>query len=233
MPDPIRKFHAGYNHYGFVLHKSVEGGEHDEGKCLLCAKSFVLKNNRLKSNLVKQHFINAHRQGNLQALPLGEDGFAELLKKRKLMVDKAEQDFGYLHSESKVLLSFKLAELVGMSLKPYYLCQELIWPSIEIVVGAIFGKEGLEKIKGIPVSAGTIASRIKTMSTDIKDQIVEKMNLSQIGFAVQLDETTDINNRAQLVCCVRYLDKSDIVEEVLFLREVMDAKSQTLFDTFC
>jgi hypothetical protein len=67
------------------------------------------------------------------------------------------------------------------------------------------------------------------MAADVTDQVVEKIVLAK-QFALQLDESTDISNEAELVAFVRVPDEVKIVEFILFcntLRE-MQLKEQFL-----
>jgi hypothetical protein len=50
----------------------------------------------------------------------------------------------------------------------------------------------------------------------VTDQVVEKTVLVK-RFALQLHESTDISNEAELVAFVRVPDKVEIVEHILFL----------------
>ena len=57
------------------------------------------------------------------------------------------------------------------------------------------------------------------MGSDCKDQLIE--DLKKSDFALQLDESTDIANQAQLLVYVRYLNsKNEISEEMLFSHEM-------------
>jgi len=64
------------------------------------------------------------------------------------------------------------------------------------------------------MSNDTISKRINNMSNDIENQIIEKIKKSTF-YAIQHDESTDINNEAKLLVYVRYVntDLNDIQEE--------------------
>ncbi|KAL4091589.1 hypothetical protein QTP88_026255 [Uroleucon formosanum] len=64
------------------------------------------------------------------------------------------------------------------------------------------------------MSNDTISRRINNMSNDIENQLSEKIKKS-IFYAIQLDESTDMNNEAILLMYVRYVDTdlNDIQEE--------------------
>ncbi|XP_072377949.1 protein FAM200C-like [Diabrotica undecimpunctata] len=66
------------------------------------------------------------------------------------------------------------------------------------------------------------------MAEDIIEQIVGK--LSGL-FAIQLDEATDSNDDAQLICYVRYIKKTNICEDLVFCRKICEScKATDLFE---
>ena len=57
------------------------------------------------------------------------------------------------------------------------------------------------------------------MSIDIKQQLIARVHKS-VNFAIQLDETTDIANNAQLMVYVRYQGAQDLEEDILFCQSL-------------
>ena len=53
------------------------------------------------------------------------------------------------------------------------------------------------------------------MSVDILQQVISDICTSESRFAIQLDESTDVTNCAQLLIFVRYVGKEDVEEELL------------------
>ena len=53
------------------------------------------------------------------------------------------------------------------------------------------------------------------MSVDILQQVFSDICRSESGFAIQLDESTDVTNCAQLLIFVRYVGKEGVKEEFL------------------
>lgn len=51
------------------------------------------------------------------------------------------------------------------------------------------------------------------MTEDINDQLVEK--IKEVEFGLQLDEATDNNKDAHLICCVRFVCGNHIIEDLL------------------
>ena len=62
--------------------------------------------------------------------------------------------------------------------------------------------------------------RIEEMSDDIADQIPAEIKESKIGFAIQLDESTDITDHCQLLVYVRYAQANMMKTELLLNHEV-------------
>ena len=75
------------------------------------------------------------------------------------------------------------------------------------------------------------------MSTDIKEQVIAEVQGSKYGFAIQLDELTDVSNCAQLLVYVPYATKYAIQSELLLINEMkITAKGKDVFelvDKFC
>jgi zinc finger BED domain-containing protein 5/7/8/9 len=60
-----------------------------------------------------------------------------------------------------------------------------------------------------PLSAKTVKRRIVDMSDDIEEQTVERINNSSY-FALQLDESTDVSNFAELLVFAGYFHKKKL-----------------------
>jgi hypothetical protein len=57
------------------------------------------------------------------------------------------------------------------------------------------------------------------MAYDILSQVVDEIKSCPSGmFSIQLDESTDVTNRAQLLVCVRYVYNDDIKTEFLLCK---------------
>ena len=58
------------------------------------------------------------------------------------------------------------------------------------------------------------------MSTDLKEQVITKVQGSKYGFTIQLVESTNVSNYAQLLVYVRYATKDAIQSEILLINEM-------------
>ena len=69
------------------------------------------------------------------------------------------------------------------------------------------------------------------MSTDINEQVITEVQGSKYGFAIQLDEATDVSNCAQLLVFVRYATKDSIGSELLLSIEMrITIKGEGVFE---
>ncbi|UYV64181.1 ZBED8 [Cordylochernes scorpioides] len=62
--------------------------------------------------------------------------------------------------------------------------------------------------------------KIEDMSEDIELQIKQSFNDSSTKWAIKLDETTDISNKAQLLAFLRFVDTGKIVNNYFFCKEL-------------
>lgn len=76
------------------------------------------------------------------------------------------------------------------------------------------GEAAVKKIAQVPLSASTVTRRIEEIVEDIEAQLLERINKSP-WYAIQVDESTDIENKAILLVYVRYLYEEDVHEDML------------------
>ena len=85
----------------------------------------------------------------------------------------------------------------------------------------MFGSEYEKEIKKIPLSNNTICRQICHMSVTIEDIVINAVKESKI-FAMQVDESTDINVKAQLLAFIRYVIDEKITEQFLCCKELKE-----------
>ena len=66
----------------------------------------------------------------------------------------------------------------------------------------------------MPLSATTVTRRIEEIAEDIEIQLLERIN-SYPWYSLQVDESTDIDNKAILLVYVRYNYHEDVHEDLL------------------
>lgn len=85
-------------------------------------------------------------------------------------------------------------------MQPHIIGEKLVKSAVLDMVRTIIGDVALKKKKKkkIPLSDNTINRRIQEMSGDIKEQVVAAIKESE-KFSLQLDESTDASDDAQLL----------------------------------
>ena len=91
--------------------------------------------------------------------------------------------------------------------------EKLVKPcAVKDMAREVCGEVVANKLKQIPLSNSTIKRRIDAVSNNILEKLIAAIKLSE-KFSLQLDETTDMENFAQLILFVRYRSAEDYVEE--------------------
>ena len=86
-------------------------------------------------------------------------------------------------------------------------------PAAKVLVKHVISDEAVSNLNSVSLSNNTIQRRITEISTDINKQVITELQGSKYGFAIQLDEITDVSNCAQLLVFVRYATNNFIQSE--------------------
>ncbi len=92
--------------------------------------------------------------------------------------------------------------------------ETLIKPAAIAISRAMHGDKLARELESASLSNGTVARRISDMAQDIKCQLVNRVKKGK--YALQLDESTDLSNSAQLLVFVRYSLTENLKEDILF-----------------
>lgn len=92
-------------------------------------------------------------------------------------------------------------------------------PACRIMVKTMLGIEAEKEIIKIPLSDSTISRRIINISEDIEEQVIENLKSGEL-FALQVDESTDISVKAQLMAFIRFIVNSKIVNQFCCCKEL-------------
>ena len=108
---------------------------------------------------------------------------------------------GQMQQKSKdvAVASYEIALLVAEQKQLHTVAEFLILPGAKILVKRVFGEQAVAKLNAVSLSDNTMRRRIEKMSVNIADQILAEIKESKFGFAIQLDESTDITNYCQLL----------------------------------
>ncbi|XP_025425345.1 zinc finger BED domain-containing protein 5-like [Sipha flava] len=92
-------------------------------------------------------------------------------------------------------------------------------PACRIMVKTMLGVEAEKEIIKIPLDDSTISRRIINISEDIEEQVIEVIKSGEL-FALQVDESTDISGKAQLMAFIRFIVNSKIVSQFCCCKEL-------------
>ena len=205
-----RKYYTEYIKYGFV---SVQRKGECLPQCVIYMK--ILSNSAMKPSLLKRHLESNHSdkkdRDKSYFQRLGEN-----MKKQRL--DQTGQSYqksaGILHASYKVFL------LIAKNIKAHIIAENLVLPAAKILVRNLIGEKEAEKLNSVSLSNGAVKRRIHDMSDDIFDQVTTAVRASKYGFAMQLDESTDVTNCGQLLVYVRFTENGIVKTELLTSKEV-------------
>ena len=90
----------------------------------------------------------------------------------------------------------------------------------------------MAKSESVSFSNNTVKRRIEEMSVDIADQVITGVRASKFGFAIQLDEFTDVTNDCQLLVDIRFTQNDVTKTELLLRHEVHYSIRKRYFSHF-
>ncbi|VVC45848.1 Hypothetical protein CINCED_3A000273 [Cinara cedri] len=93
--------------------------------------------------------------------------------------------------------SLEASYLIAKTKKSHSIGESLVLLAAIKIVSIMHGESYANELKTIPLSRDTVSRRIENMSDNIKSQLLNRLRGNY--FAMQLDESTDITNLAQLL----------------------------------
>lgn len=200
----IRKYDPNYLQFGFTYIDC----QPPKPLCVICGES--LANDSMKPHNLKRHLNSKH--------PTLVDKPVDYFKRQRDLMNVQKQCIR-THSatpsnalQASYLVAYRIARLG----KPHTIAEQLVLPAAYDICNAMCGPSIASLIKQVPLSDNTVSRRISDMASDVEDRTVESVKQSTC-FALQCDETTDIQNMSHLLVFIRYVDvnSGDIVEDFL------------------
>ncbi|KAF7490370.1 SCAN domain-containing protein 3 [Sarcoptes scabiei] len=188
--------------------------------CFICYKNFSPKSFKIFN--MRRHFMTKHSD-------LMEQSEEFFLRKLNEFESNRSCSFGNssIHRDA-LLTSYHIAYLIAKNKKPHDIGEKLIHPGIIYAAKIMSGEEAAKIYSKIPLSNDSVRARINHMAKDITNQLVEKLRGREYG--LQLDEATDSNKDAHLICYVRFFEDNSMIEDLLFCKPIMTrATSKNLF----
>ena len=119
---------------------------------------------------------------------------------KKQCLDKGGTFFQQTNASLKA--SYEVSLMIAKQKKAHTIGENLVLPAAKVMVRCVFGDESVKKFNSISLSNNTVQRRIEKISVDILQQVINDICRSESGFAIQLDESTDVTNCVQLLIFV-------------------------------
>ena len=182
-----------------------------------------LANTAMVPAKLKRHFSTNHSHlsnktvNYFQRLLDSQQKQRKVFKRKVIISDKAQE------------ASYLVAELVAKKMKSHTIAASLIMPACKIIVRTMLGEEAECEVSKVSVSDNTISRRVDDLSNNISGILSEM--LQNNNFALQVDETSDITGKAQLLAFVRFENEGEIMENFLCCKELPETtKGHDIFN---
>lgn len=206
-PIKTRRYEAAYIKYGFtcVTHKNG----HECPKCVLCFE--ILSNECLKPSKLQRHLNQKH--------PAEAEKPIDFFKRKEEHLTRQSATFVRQATvpERALRASFLASFHIARAKKSHTIGEDLILPATKDIVKELLGEEAAKKIDAVQLSDNTVSRRIGDMAEDVSAQLLDQVRASEY-FALQLDESTDVANAAELLVYIRFISQEMFVEEILFCK---------------
>lgn len=203
----VRKYQDDYLTLGFT--SILSNNNQEQPQCVLCLE--ILANDSLKPVKLKRHLQTKHPDCVSKPLAFFKrheqqlKGNVRFLEKHATVPKKA------------LRASLEVSYLIAKSKSPHIIGEKLLLPAAVKMCAIMHGEKFGECLKSIPLSNDTVTRRIDVIASDIKNQLLPRLHVSP-KFALQLDDSTDIVNSAQLLVFVRYCHENEMHEDFLFCK---------------
>lgn len=216
-----RQYCDSYLQMGFsVLNKDGE----DRPQCVLCCE--VLSNECMKPSKLRRHFETKHNESVNKPVEYFQTKKLQLHVSQNIVKDTVCGT----KNEKAVRASYEVALLIAKRGQPHTIGEDIILPATKAIVKNLFSEKHTNEVSAISVSNSTVKRRIDEMAESVKNILLERLRESET-FALQLDESNDISNNANLVAFVRYEHENKVCEDFLFCESLpLHTTAEALFD---
>lgn len=217
-----RKYHNEYMKFGFFW---TEDPEDPRPHCVLCYE--ILANEAMKPSKLKHHFESKHKDCTDKPVSFFERKRDEL---ERHMSKNTSQFFMPGENAKATEASYRVSLLIAKTGKPHSIGETLVKPAAEVMANVMLGKKASDDMHKVPLSNDTVQRRITLMSETVQEQLITRLHQSPF-FSLQLDESTDIGNEANLLCFVRYIHARSVHEDFLFCKSLpTNTTGEAIFD---
>ena len=176
-------------------------------QCMICGE--VLSNNSMKPSHLQRHVTTKH--AHLQDKPA--EYFTrkcDLLNKCKLTIQSSCTPIAKAQEAS-----YRASLRIAKACKPHTTGEKLCLPLAKEMTEIMCGEKAVKQLHLVPLSNDTVSRRIVEMAEDVKKTLIERIKSSSY-YSIQLDETTDVADLANLIVYVGYEHDGAAQEDFLF-----------------
>ncbi|KAF0749677.1 zinc finger BED domain-containing protein 5-like [Aphis craccivora] len=224
LPDP-------YNAHGVDVEElpgpsfnlpNVEWWRNPYTSCLMCSEKLSNESmvpSKLKRLLFTKHgFASEKPLDFFKRLASDQNRQASKFIKHSTVSDKVQE------------ASYAVAELIAKKMKSHTTAESTILPACCEIVKILFGEDFEKEVRKIPLSNNTVQRRIEDMSKDVEFHVNEKLKAAEL-FALQLDESTDVTGKSQVMTFVRFICDNELIEQFLFCKDLPETtRGQDIFN---
>ena len=221
-----RKYNPEYIKYGFI---AIEHRGECLPQCVVCMKT--ISNAAMKPSLLKRHLELNHAEKKDK----DQSYFERLGENSKRQCPDQTRQF-HQKKIGVVKASYKVSLLVAQNMKAHTIAESLILPAAKTLVRNLIGGEAAAKLDNVSLSNDTVKHRIQEMLGDIADQVMAGVKDSKFGFAIQLDESTDVT-KCRLIelmlIYVRFFQNNTVKTKLMLNQELAAAtKGKDVFNVW-
>lgn len=215
----VRKYDSSYLKYGFTWNQD---DNEPRPQCVICCE--VLANESMRPNKMIRHLETKHPDHKSKPLDFFENKMAGLKSSKKKLMHFAKVNEKAMHT------SYLISLHIAKTGKPHTIGEDFFLPAFKEAVLFMYGSECAKEAETIPLSNNTVSRRIDEMSQWVEDQLIKRVTDSKV-FALQLDESTDVQGACQLLVFVRYIWNNEPHEDMLFCEPILRGTSNEIFKT--
>lgn len=218
----FRKYCPEYLQYGFTF---IGTDDEPIPQCVLCFET--LANESMKPSKLQRHISTKHPECLNKPLIFFQSKKTELFSTRSIMENVSS---GQVNTKI-TMASYHLSLLIAKNGAPHTAGENLILPGAKIISSLLLDKKADQQIGQISLSNTTVKRRIEEMSNNVKESLISAIKESDF-YSLQLDESTDIADNANLLCFVRFNYNESVKEEMLFCQPLKTSTTgQDIFDS--
>lgn len=203
-----RKYSAEYLSLGFSC-TFISNVEHP--LCVIC--HLTLSNDSMKPAKLRRHFESRHKEYISKPLEFFKTKLYELQESQKIIKKTGTTSI----NKQALTTSFEVSLLIAKSGKPHTIAENLILPAAKAIILNMIGSNAAKDLNLISLSNDTVKNRISEMSQNIHSQLIERV-LNSPFYSLQIDDSTDVCNNANLLSFIRYEFCGKLHEDFLFCK---------------